>query len=219
MYVERKIFSSFVEGLKRKAESLNPGWPNHEQTDLGPLISAQHRDKVLSYYRLAQEEGAHLITGGGIPKFSDNRNHGFYVQPTIYTGLPESARCVKEEIFGPLLPVISYDNTEEAMEIVQRNSGPLAFYLFTDSKRIETEWIEKISFGGGCINNTDWHFTNYYLPFGGVGNSGIGAYHGKYTFDTFTRAKPIMKTPTWFDPSIKYPPFKGKLGLFKKIIR
>ena len=87
------------------------------------------------------------------------------------------------------------------------------------SKKKEEEWIRRVSFGGGCINNTDWHFTNHHLPFGGVGNSGLGAYHGKHTFDTFTRAKPVMKTPAWFDPAIKYPPFKGKLKLFKWIIR
>ena len=96
VYVERKIFSAFVEALKRKAESVYPGWPNDAKTDLGPLISAPHREKVLSYYRLAQEEGATVITGGGVPKFGDDRDHGFYVQPTIYTGLPESARCVHQ---------------------------------------------------------------------------------------------------------------------------
>src|SRR5207237_8908706 len=72
--------------------------------------------------------------------------------------------------------------------------------------------MNKISFGGGCINNADWHFANHNLPFGGVGNSGMGAYHGKYTFDTFTRGKSVMKTPTWFDPDFKYPPLKGKLS-------
>lgn len=108
---------------------------------------------------------------------------------------------------------------DEANLIVQQNPNPLAFYLFTAGKKKEREWIRRIPFGGGCVNNTDWHFTNHYLPFGGVGSSGFGAYHGKYTFDTFTRAKPVMKTPSWFDPSIKYPPFKGKLKLFKWVIR
>ena len=124
-----------------------------------------------------------------------------------------------EEIFGPLLPVITFNTIEEAIKIVQRNPGPLAFYLFTNNKKVEEKWINEIPFGGGCVNNTDWHFTNHHLPFGGVGNSGIGAYHGVYTFNTFTRAKPVMKTPNWFDPSIKYPPLKGKLKIFKWFIR
>ena len=96
---------------------------------------------------------------------------------------------------------------------------PLAFYLFTNNKDLQEEWIEKIPFGGGCINNADWQFANHHLPFGGVGSSGIGAYHGKYTFETFTRVKPVMKTPNWFDPAIKYPPMKGKLKIFKWVIR
>ena len=124
-----------------------------------------------------------------------------------------------EEIFGPIMPVHTFSNTDEAMKIVQRNANPLAFYLFTSGKKKEQEWINKIPFGGGCINNADWHFTNHHLPFGGVGSSGMGAYHGKYTFDTFTRQKAVMKTPTWFDPSIKYPSFKGRLKLFKWFIR
>ena len=125
----------------------------------------------------------------------------------------------EEEIFGPILPIYSFKSMDEAVEIVKENANPLAFYLFTKSKKKEGEWISRVPFGGGCVNNTDWHFTNHHIPFGGVGNSGLGAYHGKYTFDTFTRLKPVMKTPAWFDPSIKYPPFKGKLKLFKWIIR
>ena len=124
-----------------------------------------------------------------------------------------------EEIFGPILPVNTFNTTEEAMKIVQRNANPLSFYLFTKSSKKQNEWIEKISFGGGCINNSAWHFANKSFPFGGVGNSGMGAYHGKYSFKTFTREKPVMKTPTWFDPDLKYPPFKGKMKLFKWVIR
>jgi aldehyde dehydrogenase (NAD+) len=124
-----------------------------------------------------------------------------------------------EEIFGPILPIMEYQTYDEAKAFVELNPNPLAFYLFTNSSKSEKRWIEEISFGGGCINNTAWHFSNHYLPFGGVGNSGIGYYHGKGTFDTFTRRKPVMKTPTWFDPSIKYPPFKGKLKLFKWLFK
>jgi aldehyde dehydrogenase (NAD+) len=96
---------------------------------------------------------------------------------------------------------------------------PLAFYLFSSDKRNEEFWMEKVHFGGGCINNTAWHFANKEFSFGGVGNSGIGGYHGKYSFDTFTREKPVMKTPNWFDPNFKYPPLKGRMGLFKKFIK
>lgn len=105
------------------------------------------------------------------------------------------------------------------MDVVMKNPNPLSFYLFTSNKKSEEEWITQVPFGGGCINNTAWHFTNHYQPFGGIGASGIGMYHGKYSFDTFTHLKAVMKTPTWIDPSLKYPSFKGKLKLFKWFFR
>jgi aldehyde dehydrogenase (NAD+) len=117
------------------------------------------------------------------------------------------------------LPLISFRNFEEAKEVIQRNPDPLAFYIFTESRSVEKKWLTEIPFGGGCVNNASWHLTNFNLPFGGRGTSGIGAYHGKYSFDIFSHHKGIMRTPTWFDPKIKYPPFKEKLKLFKKIIR
>ena len=126
---------------------------------------------------------------------------------------------MNEEIFGPVLPIISFETFDEAKSVIARNPDPLAFSVFTSSKKKEQQWLSEISFGGGCINNASWHLTNYHLPFGGRGNSGIGSYHGKNSFETFSHRKAIMKTPTWFDPAIKYPPFKGKLGLFKKVIR
>ncbi len=119
---------------------------------------------------------------------------------------------------APILPIFSYNTTDEAMQIVKRNYQPLALYLFTANKKTEYEWMNKISFGGGCINNTLWHFANSNFPFGGTGYSGIGAYHGKFSFSTFTHAKPVLKTPLWPDPSVRYPPMKGKLKWFKKLI-
>ena len=103
--------------------------------------------------------------------------------------------------------------------MVKLHANPLALYLFTSSKQAEEEWINNVNFGGGCINNTVVHAANHNLPFGGVGNSGIGGYHGKFSFDTFTRIKPVIKTPVWLNPSLKYPPFKGKLKLLKWFIK
>jgi aldehyde dehydrogenase (NAD+) len=125
---------------------------------------------------------------------------------------------MKEEIFGPILPVLPFTATEDAMRIVQQNENPLAFYLFTGNKKTEDNWMKKIAFGGGCINNTVWHFANGHLPFGGIGNSGLGAYHGRNTFHVFTHPKSVLKTATWLDPSLKYPPFKGKMKWFKRLI-
>jgi len=176
--------------------------------DYGRIINEKRFDILAGYL----QQGT-IIFGGQHDKSK------LFIAPTLIEHVSPDAPLMKEEIFGPLLPVYSFNTTEEAMQIVQRNANPLAFYLFTESAKKEKEWMDAIPFGGGCINNADWHFTNHHLPFGGVGNSGIGAYHGKFTFNTFTRQKPVLKTPTWFDPSIKYPSFKGRLKLFKWLIR
>ncbi|HVF95999.1 MAG TPA: aldehyde dehydrogenase, partial [Flavisolibacter sp.] len=140
-----------------------------------------------------------------------------YIEPTLLENVPLEAAIMGDEIFGPVLPIITFETFEEAKAIINRNPAPLAFYVFTSSKEKEERWLRDVPFGGGCVNNAAWHLTNFNLPFGGRGNSGIGGYHGKYSFDIFTHKKAVMKTPTWFDPAIKYPPFKGKLNLFKKI--
>ncbi|HYF32781.1 MAG TPA: aldehyde dehydrogenase [Chitinophagaceae bacterium] len=142
-----------------------------------------------------------------------------YIEPTIIEQPSMDAPIMHEEIFGPIVPIIPFNTIEEAKAIIDRNPNPLAFYVFTSSAEKEKAWLELVSFGGGCVNNASWHLTNHHLPFGGRGNSGIGHYHGRHSFETFSHHKAVMKTPTWFDPDIKYPPFKGKLGLFKKIIR
>ena len=173
----------------------------------GKIINEKRFDTLIKY--LADGK---IVTGG------DHDRGKLFIAPTILENVSPDSAIMHEEIFGPILPVIGFNTTKEAMDIVQQNETPLAFYLFTNNKNEEKEWMQT-SFGGGCINNADWHFTNHHLPFGGVGNSGLGAYHGKYTFDTFTRLKPVMKTPNWFDPSFKYPPLKGRLKLFKWFIR
>lgn len=178
---------------------------NHEY---GKIINEKRFDKLIGY----MADGK-IVSGG------EHNREILFIAPTILQDVAVDAPVMQEEIFGPLLPVLGYSTREEAMSIVERNENPLAFYLFTDSKKEESEWLDKISFGGGCINNADWHFANHHLPFGGVGNSGMGMYHGRFTFETFTRAKPVLKTPTWFDPAFKYPPLKGKMKLFKWFIR
>jgi aldehyde dehydrogenase (NAD+) len=176
--------------------------------DYGKIINEKRFDKLVTYL----DEGK--IVYGGL--FSKSK---LFISPTVMEDVSLESSLMKEEIFGPILPVITFRTTEEAMQIIKRNENPLALYLFTSSKKKEEEWINAVAFGGGCINNTVWHFTNEYLPFGGVGNSGTGAYHGKFGFDTFTRLKAVLKTPNWFDPWIKYPSFKGRLKLFKWLIR
>ncbi len=174
----------------------------------GKIINEKQFDRLLKYLK----EGK-IIYGG-----KTNREK-LFIEPTILENISLDDTVMQEEIFGPILPVISFSTAEEAKEIIERNPNPLAFYVYTSSNKKEKYWLNNISFGGGCVNNSSWHLTNHHLPFGGRGFSGTGKYHGKYSYETFSHTKAIMKTPTWFDPALRYPPLRGKLGIFKKIIR
>jgi len=176
--------------------------------DYSRIINKQRFDKLVSYL-----SDGNIIYGG------DHDASQRYIGPTLMDEITLKTPIMQEEIFGPILPVLSYSDIEQAMEIVGQNPDPLALYIFTRNQRVADQWISKTAFGGGCINNTAYHFTNYNLPFGGVRSSGIGVYHGKYGFDLFSREKGMLNTPLWFDPKIKYPTFKGKLRLFKWIFR
>jgi aldehyde dehydrogenase (NAD+) len=176
-----------------------------------------------NYCKIINERQFNRLTGylnnGTIVHGGRSDKTKLYIEPTIIDNLSPDAPLMKDEIFGPILPVISFKNFEEAKAVIDRNPNPLAFYIYTSSNKKEKEWLQAIPSGGACVNNSSWHLTNHHLPFGGRGNSGMGEYHGKTSFETFSHRKAVLKTPTWFDPGIKYPPFKGKLWLFKKVIR
>lgn len=184
VYVERAIFDRFVEALKRKAESLKLGAPTDVNTEAGPLISAQHREKVLAYYRLAREEGAKVVTGGGIPKFGNVFDDGFYVQPTIYTGLPESARCVKEEIFGPVCHIAAFDSEEEAVAMANDTKYGLAASIWTTNLKRGHRVAQQMNAGISWVNC--WFLRDLRTPFGGVGLSGIGREGGIHSLNFYS---------------------------------
>ncbi len=174
----------------------------------GKIINERQFDRIIKYM-----DDGNIVYGGRHDRTT------LYIEPTILDDVPINSAVMKEEIFGPVLPVLSFETMKEAVSIIEKNKNPLSFYVFTSSHNIEKEWLDKVSFGSGCVNNASWQLTNPNLPFGGRGFSGSGQYHGKYSFDTFSHKKAILKTPTWFDPAIKYPPFKGKLKLFKWVVR
>jgi aminomuconate-semialdehyde/2-hydroxymuconate-6-semialdehyde dehydrogenase len=189
VYVERKIFNAFVDALKQKAESLCPGRPSYDKTDLGPLISKPHREKVLSYYQLALEEGATVVTGGRVPKFGDDRDDGFYVQPTIYTGLPESARCVKEEIFGPVCHVAPFDSEEEAVAMANDTKYGLAASIWTSDLKRGHRVAQQMNVGITWVNC--WFLRDLRTPFGGAGLSGIGREGGMHSLNFYSELNNI----------------------------
>ena len=197
----------FVSTLKSTIQQFFGDDPE-ENDNYGKIINQKQFERLCSY--LTQGK---IIHGG-----RTNKERSF-IEPTIIENVSLDSPIMKEEIFGPILPIISFNTSEEAKVIISNNANPLAFYIYTSSKEKEKEWIDAVAFGGGCVNNCSWHLTNHHLPFGGRGFSGTGNYHGKYSFETFSHKKAIMRTPTWFDPNFKYPPLKGKLNLFKRIIR
>jgi aminomuconate-semialdehyde/2-hydroxymuconate-6-semialdehyde dehydrogenase len=189
IYVERTIFERFVDALKLKAESLRAGWPMEQDTNLGPLISAQHRDKVMGYYRLAREEGATVVTGGGVPEFGDARDQGFYIQPTIYTGLAESARCVKEEIFGPVCHVAPFDSDDEAVAMANDTKYGLAGSVWTTNLKRGHTIAQQLNVGITWVNC--WFLRDLRTPFGGVGLSGIGREGGVHSLNFYSELNNI----------------------------
>lgn len=189
VYVERPVFDRFVMALKQKAEALRPGWPMDESTNLGPLISAQHRDKVLSYYQLAREEGATVVTGGGVFEFGNALDKGFYVQPTIYTGLAESARCVKEEIFGPVCHIAAFDSEEEAVAMANNSKYGLAASIWTTNLSRGHRVAQQMNTGITWVNC--WFLRDLRTPFGGVGLSGIGREGGMHSLNFYSELNNI----------------------------
>lgn len=184
VYVQREIYERFVDALKWKAENLRLGSPLNQDTNLGPLISEQHREKVLSYYRLAREEGATFVTGGGVPRFGDALDHGFYVQPTIYTGLPESARCVREEIFGPVCHVAPFTTEVEAVTMANDTKYGLAASIWTTNLKRGHRVAQQMNVGITWVNC--WFLRDLRTPFGGVGLSGIGREGGMHSLNFYS---------------------------------
>lgn len=178
----------------------NPDYPK--------IINGQHFERLVSLL-----EGQKIISGGRYDRESRKMELTVLDSPDVH------ATVMEEEIFGPILPVLSYEALDEVKQFVNSRPKPLALYLFTRSEETERRIMEGIPFGGGCVNDTVVHLVNHGLPFGGVGNSGMGRYHGKFGFDTFTHYKGVLKKGNWLDLPVRYPPYGEKLGLLKKMMK
>lgn len=189
VYVERPIFERFVAALKEKAEALKVGYPDEPGVDMGPLISKGHRDKVLSYYKLALEEGATLVCGGGVPAFGDERDQGAFVQPTIWTGLPDTARCMREEVFGPVCHIAPFDTDEEVIARVNDSPYGLAATVWTTSLKRAHNVSRRIRTGITWVNT--WFLRDLRTPFGGAKQSGLGREGGQYSLDFYSEISNI----------------------------
>ena len=179
-----------------------------ESPDYARIINSSHFDRLTALLKAGT-----IVTGG-----QSNRDQR-YLAPTILDHISMEDEIMKEEIFGPILPVLAYRSLEEAIVILKQRPNPLSFYLFTKNHSVKKRILKEVPFGGGCINNTLVHFTNPELPFGGIGSSGMGDYHGQYSFDTFSHRKSVVSTSLWIDLNLRYQPYLDKLKLIKKVMR
>ena len=205
--VHHKMKDTFVKFLIQeieKALGTNP----EESPDFARIINLKNWQRQLSLL-----ENQKILFGG-----QSNRD-SLYLAPTLLDEPKMDSLVMTEEIFGPILPILSYETKSDIDKIISSFEKPLSLYLFSQNKSFIDEVLQKYSFGGGCINDTVIHLANNRLPFGGVGNSGMGAYHGKLSFDIFSHKKAIVKKGTWLDLPLRYAPYKDKLKTIQKILK
>ncbi|MBB1075199.1 2-hydroxymuconic semialdehyde dehydrogenase [Rhodoferax sp. 4810] len=190
VYVERPIFDKFVTALKERADAIKPGRPFDPDTKIGPLVSKIHQKKVLSYYAKAKAEGANIVLGGGVPDMPDDLKDGCWVEPTIWTGLPESSPIVREEIFGPCCHIQPFDTEEEVLVMVNDSPYGLATSIHTQDISRASRLATQIEVGLCWINS--WFLRDLRTPFGGSKQSGIGREGGLHSLEFYTELRNVM---------------------------
>ena len=205
LYVAENIKAKFLEVLIEEIKKRN-------YTD-----NVDHYCKIINernFDRLEKMIDHEKVVFGG-----ETNREKRYISPTVLDNVTWEDAVMQEEIFGPILPILTYKNLETAMQTVVEGEKPLSAYLFSNDAKEQELFTEKLSFGGGCINDTLMHLSNDRLPFGGVGNSGIGHYHGKFGFIAFSHQKAILKKSNYLEPELKYPPYSdAKLNILKKLL-
>jgi aldehyde dehydrogenase (NAD+) len=200
--VDRKIREPFVEHLTKAIKEFST------ESSL-PIVSTRHAGRLAS---LLEKAGGKVVLGGEVRPDDKRAELSVVVDPNA------DSQLMREEIFGPVLPIVSVDSLDDAIAHVQSGPKPLAVYLFSESRQTEQRVLDEVSNGGTVVNHLIYHLLVNELPFGGVGNSGTGAYHGKWGFETFSHRKAVLRKPTWPDPSLAYPPFtKLKERIMRKV--
>ncbi|MBN2544781.1 MAG: aldehyde dehydrogenase [Spirochaetes bacterium] len=206
LFIHKDVKDKFIELVKKHIKEFFSDDPS-QSDNYCRIISERHFDRLISLMKHGK------ITAGG-----EIDRKKLYIAPTIVDKLKFSDPVMQEEIFGPILPLFEFDDLDEVIDYINKNPKPLALYYFSQNKKSQAKVLNETSSGGVCINDTISHIASPYLPFGGVGESGMGMYHGKKSFDTFTHYKSIMKQTTRFDIPIKYPPYDDKKLKFIKMI-
>ena len=204
LLADRRVKDALLEELAREITRMYGAHPLNSP-DYGKIVNEKHFTRLLGL--LDREK---LVLGG------ETDPEGLRIAPAVLDGVSGEDPIMQEEIFGPILPVLTVDSVAEAISFVRERPRPLALYLFTRSRQTEERVFSSLSFGGGCVNDTVLHLASSRLPFGGVGNSGMGAYHGKQSFLTFSHQKGILKTPAWPEVPLRYPPYTAKKDLWAR---
>ena len=205
LLVHEDVQDEFLDELRAAFMIFYGGLSPTESEDMAQIVNQKRYETLKEYLK----EGRR--TFGGIT--DDARRK---IAPTLIMDVKEEDKLFSEEIFGPIMPVYLFKDHDEAIELIEKNPNPLALYIYAKDKKVYNRYVNEVPFGGGCINNGLLHLGNPELPFGGIGNSGQGNYHGKSGFMTFSHEKSILKTSTWFDLDKKYPPY-GKFIM--KVVR
>lgn len=204
-----KIKDSLIDKMKEAVTSFY-GIDASKSEDYGRIVNERQFDRLAE---IIEKDRSKVVFGGNVLR------EDLYIQPTIFDKITWDDASMMDENFGPILPVLEFNHLDEAINMINDRPKPLALYVFTENKRVEDEVLSKVSFGGGCVNDTLSHVASAHLPFGGVGNSGIGAYHGKHSFEVFSHSKSILKKSTKFELGIVFPPYKDKIKLAKKLLK
>lgn len=206
LLVHKNIKEKLVSQMKQHLKEFYGDDPQ-KSPDYARIISPRHFDRIS---RLIHPD---KVSYGGKTDKED-----LFIAPTFLEGVTLDDAIMQEEIFGPLLPIVEYESLDEAIQFVKKFEKPLALYIFSENNRVQDRVLNELPCGGGCVNETVMHVGQTRLPFGGVGESGIGAYHGESSFETFSHYKSILKKSTLSDMPIKYPPYKNNVGIIKKLM-
>lgn len=205
LLVNRKVKDELISALKKTITEFY-GTNIQDSPDFGRIVNKKHYHRLNELLNIHHSE----ITFGGQTDIDEN-----FIAPTILDGTTFDSKIMENEIFGPILPIIAYDDFDEAIDLIRTKPKPLSLYLFSEDENSSERILNELSFGGGAINDTLMHLANPNLPFGGVGASGIGKYHGKYSFDTFSHDKSYIFKSTRLESSLLFPPYKGKFKYIK----
>ena len=202
--IDRSVKDAFLPLLKEQIIKMYGAHPL-DNPNYGKIVNRKHFDRLLG-----------LITPDKTILGGESDSDALRIAPTVLDHVTSEDPVMQEEIFGPILPILTYDTLDEAEDFITSREKPLALYLFTGDKSTEERFLKHVSFGGGCINDTVIHLATSEMGFGGVGNSGMGSYHGKKSFDTFSHAKSIVKKYCWLDMPMRYQPYRKA---YLKLIR